>query len=436
MKKSLLFAFFVSISILVQAQHIKFEEYNLDNGLHVILHQDNSAPVVAVSVSYHVGSKNEDSTRTGFAHFFEHLLFEGSDNIARGEYFKYVEKNGGQNNANTNIDRTYYYEVFPSNKLEIGLWLESERMMHAKIDTVGVNTQREVVKEEKRLNYDNVAYRSFIGETAKRMFKKHPYRWTTIGSMDHLNEAQLNEFMEFYHTYYVPNNAVLTIAGDIDVAQTKKWIKDYFGPIKKGTNKVIRPNINEPLIASEIVDTIHDPNVQIPAVMVTYRTPKQTDKDAYVMRFINDILSNGASSRIYKQIVDKDQLAMQSGSFVMDGEDYGRITFYGLLAQEKSMDALLVAIDNEINKMQTTLISGKEYEKEMNQLELGFVSKNRTMQGVSESLSDYYLFFHNTNLINTEIDKYRSITKQDIKRVAKKYLNKNNRVILFYYPKK
>ena len=436
MKKSLLFAFFVSMSISIQAQHIKFEEYNLDNGLHIILHKDNSAPVVAVSVSYHVGSKNEDSTRTGFAHFFEHLLFEGSDNIARGEYFKYVESNGGKNNANTNIDRTYYYEVFPSNKLEIGLWLESERMMHAKIDTIGVNTQREVVKEEKRLNFDNVAYRSFVGETAKRMFKTHPYRWTTIGSMEHLNEAQLDEFMEFYHTFYVPNNAVLTIAGDIDVAQTKKWIKEYFGPIKKGAYKIRRPHVFEPLIASEIVDTIHDVNVQIPAVMITYRTPKQTDKDAYVVRFINDILSNGASSRIHKQIVEKDQLAMESGSFVMDGEDYGRITFFGLLAQEKSMDALLAAIDNEIDKMQTTLITGKEYEKEMNQLELGFVSKNRTMQGVSESLSDYYLFFHNTNLINTEINKYRGITKQDVQRVAKKYFNKNNRVVLFYYPKK
>lgn len=436
MKKSLLFAFFVSMSISIQAQHIKFEEYNLDNGLHIILHKDNSAPVVAVSVSYHVGSKNEDSTRTGFAHFFEHLLFEGSDNIARGEYFKYVESNGGKNNANTNIDRTYYYEVFPSNKLEIGLWLESERMMHAKIDTIGVNTQREVVKEEKRLNFDNVAYRSFVGETAKRMFKTHPYRWTTIGSMEHLNEAQLDEFMEFYHTFYVPNNAVLTIAGDIDIAQTKKWIKEYFGPIKKGAYKIRRPHVFEPLIASEIVDTIHDVNVQIPAVMITYRTPKQTDKDAYVVRFINDILSNGASSRIHKQIVEKDQLAMESGSFVMDGEDYGRITFFGLLAQEKSMDALLAAIDNEIDKMQTTLITGKEYEKEMNQLELGFVSKNRTMQGVSESLSDYYLFFHNTNLINTEINKYRGITKQDVQRVAKKYFNKNNRVVLFYYPKK
>jgi predicted Zn-dependent peptidase len=170
--------------------------------------------------------------------------------------------------------------------------------------------------------------------------------------------------------------------------------------------------------------------------MITYRTPKQTDKDAYIISFINDILSNGASSRIQKQIVEKEQLAMECGSIIFNGEDYGRITFFGLLAQEKSMDDLIAAIDNEIEKMQTSLISKKEYEKEMNQLELAFVSKNRTMQGVAESLADYYLFFHDTNLINTEIEKYRSITREDIKRVAKKYLNKNHRVVLLYYPKK
>ena len=434
--KYIIIAILLTTSISLQAQHIKFEEYTLKNGLHVILHKDNTAPVVAISVSYHVGSKNEDSTRTGFAHFFEHLLFEGSENISRGEYFKYVEKNGGQNNANTNIDRTYYYEVFPSNKLEVGLWLESERMMHAKIDTIGVDTQREVVKEEKRMNYDNVGYTSFVGETAKRMFKKHPYRWTTIGSIEDLNQAQISEFIAFYHKFYVPNNAVLTIAGDINIDQTKKWIKEYFAPIEKGHSKIYRPHIKEPLVQSEIVDTIYDPNIQIPAVFITYRTPKQTDRDAYVMKFINNVLSSGTSSRIQKEIVESKQLAIEAGSFVMEGEDYNRISFYGILAQEKSMDELVSTIDTEIDKMQNTYISSLEYEKEMNQLEHSFVARNRTMKGISESLSDYYLFYNNTNLINTEIKKYRRITKKDIKRVAKKYLNKNNRVLLYYYPKK
>lgn len=436
MKKTLLVTLLVLTVSFVQAQHIKFEEYNLDNGLHVILHKDNTAPVVAISVSYHVGSKNEDSTRTGFAHFFEHLLFEGSENIKRGEYFKYVEENGGSNNANTNIDRTYYYEIFPSNKLEIGLWLESERMMHAKIDTIGLETQREVVKEEKRKNYDNVGYRSFSHEAAKRLFKTHPYRWTTIGSMDHLNKATLEEFIAFYHKYYVPNNAVLTIAGDIDVKETKKWIEDYFGPIARGKSEIERPNIVEPLLSEEVIDTIYDPNITTPAVFVTYRTPKQTSREAYIMSFLNDILSNGTSSRIHKQIVEKKQLALQSTSFMINGEDYGRITLFGLLSQGKKMEDLLSAIDAEIYKMQNYLISGDEYDKEMNQLELYFISKNRTMAGISETLSDYYLFFNDTNLINTEIDLYRNITREDIKQVAIKYLNKKNRVVLYYYPKK
>ncbi|MEN8137491.1 MAG: pitrilysin family protein [Bacteroidota bacterium] len=436
MKKTLLFAILTLLNFSVQAQNIKFEEYTLENGLHVILHKDNTAPVVAVSVSYHVGSKNEDSTRTGFAHFFEHLLFEGSENIKRGEYDKYVKDNGGVLNANTSMDRTYYYEIFPSNKLEMGLWLESERMMHAKIDTVGVQTQREVVKEEKRSNYDNVGYRSFMGETAKRMFTVHPYRWITIGSMEHIGEAQLGEFMEFYKTFYVPNNAVLTIAGDIDEAQTKKWVSEYFGTIPKGTHEIVSPEITEPFLTEEIVDTIYDANIQIPAVFVTYRTPKQTDKDAYVMNFINDILSGGASSRIHKKIVEKEQIALQSGSFVMNGEDYGRITFYGLVNQGKKLDELLSAIDSEIDNISTSLISPKEHEKEINQLELGFVSRNRRMSGVAESLADYYLYFGNTNLVNTEIDKYRSITKEDIKRVASEYFKKERRVVLYYYPKK
>src|SRR5688500_9816923 len=197
----------LSVGLLAQAPRIQFEKYTLPNGLKVILHRDNSAPVVAVTTLYHVGSKNEDTARTGFAHFFEHLLFEGSDNIKRGEFMKLVSANGGQNNANTSSDRTFYYEVFPSNQLETGLWLESERMMHPVINEIGVNTQREVVKEEKRLRIDNQPYARFYTEILKRLYTKHPYRWATIGSMEHLNAAKLDEFTAFFKKYYTPNNA-------------------------------------------------------------------------------------------------------------------------------------------------------------------------------------------------------------------------------------
>src|SRR3954470_818734 len=221
------------VSTPLQAQKIDFTEYNLDNGLHVILHQDKSAPVVAVSVMYHVGSKNEDTARTGFAHFFEHLLFEGTDNIKRGEFMKIVSDNGGENNANTTQDRTFYYEEFPSNDLKLGLWLESERMMHPVINEIGVKTQNEVVKEEKRQRIDNQPYGHLVEEVFTRLFTQHPYRWQPIGSMANLDAAKLDEFKAFFKKYYVPNNAVLSIAGDINIPKTKELVSAYFAPIPK-----------------------------------------------------------------------------------------------------------------------------------------------------------------------------------------------------------
>lgn len=203
--------------IQAQAPKITFEKYTLPNGLTVILHQDKTAPVVAVSALYHVGSKNEDTARTGFAHFFEHLMFEGSENVKRGDFDKYTSNAGGYNNANTTQDRTYYFELFPSNQVALGLWLESERMLHAKIEEVGVNTQKEVVKEEKRQRIDNQPYGTIIGEIFKRAFREHPYKWQPIGSLEHLSRAKLSDFIQFYKTFYVPNNCVLSIAGDIDI---------------------------------------------------------------------------------------------------------------------------------------------------------------------------------------------------------------------------
>ena len=228
--KSLITLSLLLVTCLAKAQmnKIDFTEYTLDNGLHVILHQDNSTPIVAVTVSYHVGSKNENPDRTGFAHFFEHLLFEGSENIARGEFDKYITSAGGTNNAYTTNDLTFYHEILPSNQLALGLWLESERMLHAKVETVGIETQREVVKEEKRQRIDNQPYGSILAESMKRAYKVHPYKWTTIGSMEHLNAATEEDYKNFYKTFYVPNNAVLSIAGDIDIEDTKKINRKVF----------------------------------------------------------------------------------------------------------------------------------------------------------------------------------------------------------------
>ena len=229
------------VSNQAQLNTISFQEFTLDNGLHVILHQDKSTPIVAVSVMYHVGSKNENPERTGFAHFFEHLMFEGSDNIGRGEYDKYIQNAGGTLNANTSWDRTYYYEILPSNQLALGLWLESERMLHAKVDEKGIETQRQVVKEERRQRVDNQPYGSLLEETFKRAYKQHPYKWPVIGSMAHLEAAEEKDYQQFYKDFYVPNNAVLSIAGDIDFEDAKTLITKYFAPIPKSAEAVYRP---------------------------------------------------------------------------------------------------------------------------------------------------------------------------------------------------
>jgi predicted Zn-dependent peptidase len=417
------------------AQKVAFEEYNLDNGMHVILHNDTSAPTVITSVMYHVGAKDENPERTGFAHFFEHLLFEGTENIKRGEWFKIVTSNGGVNNANTTEDRTYYYEVFPSNSLELGLWMESERLLHPVINQIGVDTQNEVVKEEKRLRYDNSPYGQLIPEVKKNMFKNHPYRWTTIGSMDHLDAATLEEFQAFNKKFYIPNNAVLVVAGDFDKAQAKTWIQKYFGAIPKGT-PITRQTFTEAPITETIKATFEDPNIQIPMVVAAYRTPSMKTRDARVLDMISTILSDGKSSRLYKKIVDDKKMALQIGAFSYNQEDYGTYILYGLPQAPNTAADILKEIDAEIVTLQTELISEKELQKLQNKYENQYVNSNSSIDGIADNLATYYLLYGDVNLINTEIDLYRSITREEIRDIAKKYLNPNQRLVLDYVPSK
>lgn len=418
----------------LQAQQVKFTEYDLNNGLHVILHQDKSAPVVAVTVFYHVGSKNEEVNRTGFAHFFEHLLFEGTDNIKRGEFSKYVSSNGGQDNATTSQDRTFYYEVFPSNQLKLGLWLESERMMHPVINEVGVKTQNEVVKEEKRQRLDNAPYGHFVEQIFTRLFTLHPYHWQPIGSMADLDAAKLEEFQAFFKRYYVPNNAVLSIAGDIDVEQTKLLVAAYFNDVPKGT-PVVQPHITESPISKEIIDTTYDNNIKIPAIMAAYRTPGLATHDSKVLQMISTYLSTGASSKLYKKMVDDKKNSLQVGSFNLALEDYGAYLMYALPNNNTPLNDLLKDVDEEVTKIQNDLISEQDYKKLMNRFENDYVSSNSRMLGVAENLSNHYIYNKNTASVNNDLSEMRKITREEIRSAAKKYLNKNQRVVLYYLPK-
>jgi len=417
------------------AQKVAFEEYDLDNGMHVILHNDPSAPTVITSVMYHVGAKDENPERTGFAHFFEHLLFEGTENIKRGEWFKIVTSNGGVNNANTTEDRTYYFEIFPSNSLELGLWMESERLLHPVINQIGVSTQNEVVKEEKRKSYDNRPYGQLISQVKKHMFTNHPYRWTTIGAMEHLDAATLEEFQAFNKKFYVPNNAVLVVAGDFDKAQAKKWIQQYFGVIPKGA-PIKRETFTEAPITQTIKATFEDPNIQLPMLVAAYRTPSMKTRDARVLDMIGTILSDGKSSRLYKKIVDDKKMALQVGAFPYSQEDYGTYILYGLPQAPHTMEDLLKEIDVEIVKLQTELISEKDLQKLQNKYENQIVNSNSSIEGVAENLATNYLLYKDVNLVNKEMEIYRSITREEIRDIAKKYLNPNQRLVLDYVPSK
>jgi predicted Zn-dependent peptidase len=430
MKKVILFVALLS-TFAAQAQNIKFIEYDLPNGLHVILHEDHSTPIVAVTVLYHVGSKNEQVGRTGMAHFFEHLLFEGSDNIGRGEYAKYVENAGGGLNANTTQDRTFYYDLMPSNQLELGLWLESERMLHAKVENKGIETQREVVKEEKRMRYDNQPYGNLLPEALKRAYKKHPYAWSPIGSMEDLNAAKDEDFVNFYKTFYVPNNAVLSIAGDMNVEETKKLIAKYFSDIPKGTNPIPRPTVKEDINTGEVRDTIYGKD-ELAMIVQAYHIPAQGTPEFYAVDMLNTLLSNGESSRLNKSMVDEQQLSLYCGAFTFNLEDPGLTLAFGLTNMGVDPKTLEDGMNKEFDKVKEELITEKEFEKLRNQVESTFVSGNSTVAGIAESLANYHTYYGNANLINTDIERYMKVTREDMMAAARKYYTPENRVVLYF----
>ena len=486
MKKTVLIGCFSALSFFVFGQKkIDYISYDLPNGLHVIIHEEHATPIIAVSVLYHVGSKNETQDRTGFAHFFEHLLFEGSANIGRGEYSELVEKNGGTLNANTSQDRTYYYEILPSNQLELGLWLESERMLHAKVDIKGIETQRSVVKEEKRQRVDNQPYGSFFTEMFKRVFTSHPYNWAPIGSMEHLDAAQEEDYVNFYKNFYVPSNATLSIAGDLDVEQTKLWIDKYFASIPKGqainlyrdfinlsdgdfekrysiskaqfdakdfmsskspeAKKMIANYLAKPIVINRTSkdntslsgvtkEVIYD-NIQLPAIFMGYKFPEQTNPDSYALEMMNEVLSGGSSSRINKVIVEKKEMAQFAFSFNYGLEDAGIGIMAAIAAKDINLDDIQKEFDEQIRLIQTELISEEEFQKARNKFENDLVSGNASIAGIAENLADNYVYYGDANRVNTLLENYMKVTREDIQRVALKYLTQDARVILHYLPK-
>jgi predicted Zn-dependent peptidase len=416
-----------------QASKIEFVEYKLDNGLHVILHQDNTTPNVVVEIMYHVGSKNDHPERTGFAHFFEHLLFEGTANIGRGEYSEIVERAGGQLNAGTWFDFTTYFELLPSNQLELGLWLESERMLHPVIDSIGIATQKDVVTEELKQTRDNQPYGRVLAEILRAAFTVHPYINDVGGSADHIRAATEQDIKHFHDTYYVPNNAVLVIAGDIDIEETKRLVYKYFADIPRGRYEIKHPTVIEPIRNQELRTAYYD-NIQLPALVLGYPIPAQGTEDYYAVSMLGTLLSQGQSSRMYVSLVDQAQTALAVQAIPLGLEHPGLFIVFGIPNMGVELEVLEAGMNAELERVKNELISERELQKLKNQMESQFVSGNTTISSRASSLARYQTFYKDTNRINTELENYLNVTREDIMRVANKYLNHDRRVVLNYLP--
>ncbi len=414
---------------------IEFTEYTLDNGLHVILNEDNTTPNVVVNIMYHVGAKNEHPERTGFAHFFEHLMFEGTKHIERGEFSEIVEMAGGSLNAFTSFDVTNYFILLPSNQLELGLWMESERMLHPVIDSIGIATQKDVVTEEMKQTRDNRPYGRLLTETIYRAFTEHAYKTDVLGADPHIRNATDEDIKAFHDMFYVPNNAVLVITGDIDIDETRQKVEKYFGDIPRGGDNFRRPEKDaEPRRTVEVRDTVYD-NIQIPAVVQAYMIPAQGTPDFYAVEMLGAVLSQGQSSRLHRRLVDQEEKALNVSSFPLGLEHPGINITFALTNMDTDPNDLEKAINEEMERVRTEMITEDELQKVKNQFESRMVNSNTTIARRATNLANYHLLYGDASLINTEIDRYMEVTREDIKRVANEYFREDNRVVLYWLPK-
>lgn len=424
----------VFLPFALSAQNIKFEEYDLDNGLHVILSQNHKTPNVVVSVMYHVGSKNEESHLTGFAHFFEHLMFEGTENIPRHTYDKYVSNAGGSLNANTNFDRTYYFEKLPSNYLELGLWLESERMLHPRIEEIGVNTQKDVVCQEMGQTRDNVPYGTALLKTLSTAYKVHPYNHDVLGSEEHVRNASIQDFKDFHDMFYVPENAVLVVCGDFQTEEAKKMIQDYFGDIPSGTKEIRRPDPGiEPRRTAPVKDTVYD-NVQMPLMLNAFRAPAYGTDDYFAMNIFNTILSGGKSSRFQKEIVDGKKIGLMAMGMVVPME-HPSLYMIQAVPNNVDLEVLEKEVDAQIYGLLQEGISDEEFQKVMNMLEMQAVTSNTLIEDVAHELATGYTYLKDTDYVNKTIEKYSEFTKEEVIEIAKKYIVPEEKISIYYLPK-
>ncbi|MGD1103625.1 MAG: pitrilysin family protein [Terriglobia bacterium] len=400
---------------------VEFTDQKLDNGLRVIIAVDRTAPVFGISVSYNVGSRNERPGRTGFAHLFEHMMFEGSENVGKGEHFILVLNNGGDMNGTTNEDRTNYFESLPKNQLALALYLESDRMRSLAVNQSNLDNQRNAVQEERRLGVDNQPYGKAFLDLDNLAYDNFAYKHSTIGEMADLNAASVNDVKEFFRIYYAPNNAVLTLVGDLDPAETLEKVKKYFGniPSQSAPPPV---DMTEPAHYGERREIIHDPLARTPLVIMAYHIPPGNTPDNEAFHVLANVLSQGESSRLYLRLVKEKQFATQV--FVQADERRGpsMLYAYAFLRPGVKPEDCEKAIRDEIAAVQKDGITTEEVEKARVQFLRGQIQTRQSDLYTAMRIGQYAVYFGDPNLINTAVDKFNAVTADQVKEAAQKYL--------------
>lgn len=413
---------------------LKYKEYKLKNGLRVILHEDKSTPVVAVNVWYHVGSKNEVVGRTGFAHLFEHMMFQGSKNY-NDDYFKPLQEVGATINGSTNPDRTNYFQMLPSNFLELALFMEADRMggLLEAMTQEKLDNQRDVVKNERRQRYDNQPYGTAFEKIFAQMFPAtHPYNWTTIGSLEDLSAASMDDVKAFFRQYYVPNNASLVIAGDFNEKQAREWVEKYFGPIATGA-AITRPNPAMPKLDGEVRKTYED-SVQLPRLYMVWHAAPQYTADEAALDMLGSILSAGRGSRLQSNLVFGKQIAQDAGAFNYALEAAGMMIVQSTARPGKSLDEIEKEINAEIERIKNEPPTAEEMTRALNSLESSSIFGLQTVLGKADQMNNYATFVNDPNYFQKDLDRYRKVTPADIQRVAKNYLT-GNRFVMQFVPR-
>ncbi|MFA5404178.1 MAG: pitrilysin family protein [Ignavibacteria bacterium] len=412
---------------------LDIKEFELPNGLRVIMSKRSDLPIAAMNMTFHIGSKDEDDDKTGIAHLLEHLMFEGSPNTSRGEFDEILNKNGGDSNAYTSWDLTGYYLVLPSSKLELGFWLDSDRLAGFGITEDSFEIQRNVVLEEKLQVQDNVPYGSLEEESSKRLFKNSGYRWPVIGFTENIENLKFSDVRYFFDKYYKPDNAVLSIVGDIDYTETEKQIKKYYGGIERGEGYKRKPFTDNYLVTEQKDTIISD--VQLPGKFLFYLLPKAGSKEYYEMNILNQILTSGESSKLYNELIYKSQYANEAESMIFAMEHIS-IFFVNLIARKGiELNELEKKYDKIISDVKKGNFTDEDLRKAKNKLETNYFTKFHSSIYVSEKLAEYHILFGEYGKLLNEIDFYEKIGRDEIIDVSNKYLNNNQRVNLSYVPK-